>query len=362
MNTLKLKTLVFALVLIAHQSIYGQSNAPKYSNEFLTIGVDARALGMASAFTAVSNDVYAGYWNPAGLNALTDKYEVGLQHSQYFAGIANYDYIGFATQIDSVSSLGISAIRLGVDDIPDTRYLYDANGALNYDNITFFSSADYAFIFSYARKLKVLGGINAGANAKVIYRTVGSFANAWGYGLDLGLNKSFNNLNVAIMLKDVTGTYNSWNHNTSLIADIYTQTGNIIPENSIEITLPRAIAGVSYTYSIKELLSFLISLDLDATFDGERNTLIKSSILSIDPKLGLEVGYVNKFFLRLGIGQFQEIQNWDRSTTTVFQPNFGLGVHLNVFSLDYAMSNVRNEAETPYSHILSLKIRFNDKN
>ena len=42
-------------------------DAPKYSNEFLAIGVGARALGMGSAYTAVVNDVTSGYWNPAGL-------------------------------------------------------------------------------------------------------------------------------------------------------------------------------------------------------------------------------------------------------------------------------------------------------
>lgn len=340
---------------------FGQSNTPKYSNEFLAIGVNARALGMASAFTSVANDVSAGYWNPSGLTQLEYKYDVSLMHAQYFAGIANYDYLGFATQIDSVSTLGLSVIRFGIDDIPDTRYLYDANGALNYDNIQFFSASDYAFLFSYARKIKALGGLDVGGNAKIIYRHAGDFATAWGYGLDLSVSKSLKRFNLALMLRDITGTYNSWSHNTELIADIYTKTDNIIPENSIEITLPRAILGTSYTFDILKKFSLLLAMDLEMTIDGKRNTLIKSNTVSVDPKFGLEAGYLSTIFLRFGAGQFQEIQNFDRSTTTVYQPNFGVGVKLKNFMIDYALTDIGDQAETPYSHVISLKFGFDDK-
>ncbi|MBD0259821.1 MAG: hypothetical protein ICV83_29230, partial [Cytophagales bacterium] len=98
--------------------MFGQATAPKYSNEFLSIGIGARGLGMGRTQTAVVNDVTAGYWNPAGLLDITTKYEAALMHAEYFAGIAKYDYAGFATPIDSVSHLAVSAIRFGVDDIP----------------------------------------------------------------------------------------------------------------------------------------------------------------------------------------------------------------------------------------------------
>jgi hypothetical protein len=338
-----------------------QSNAPKYSNEFLSIGVNARALGMASAYTSVADDVTSGYWNPAGLNNLKYKYDISLMHTQYFAGIANYDYAGFATRIDSVSVLSISVIRFGIDDIPDTRFLYDANGALNYNNIRFFSAADYAFLISYARKLSILGGLDVGGNAKIIYRHAGNFATAWGYGLDIGLSKKIGGFKIGLMLRDVTGTYNTWSHNTDLIADTYTQTGNIIPENSIEITLPRAILGANYSTLIKQKINFLVSIDLETTFDGKRNTLIKSNTVSIDPRLGIEVGYISKFFLRAGVGQFQEIENFDQSITKVFQPNFGVGVILKNVNIDYALTDIGDQAETPYSHVISLKVGFDDK-
>ena len=54
-------------------SIFGKAGTA--SLQFLKLGVDARAIGMGEAYTAVSNDISSVYWNPAGL-AL--KYETQL--------------------------------------------------------------------------------------------------------------------------------------------------------------------------------------------------------------------------------------------------------------------------------------------
>jgi len=87
----------------------------------MNIGVDAAALGMSNAVVAHSADVNSGYWNPAGLVNLEDN-QLSLMHSSYFANIANYNYVAFAMPIDDRSTMGISIIRFGVDDILDTGY------------------------------------------------------------------------------------------------------------------------------------------------------------------------------------------------------------------------------------------------
>src|SRR5215470_17952577 len=162
----------------------------KYSNEFLNIGAGARGLAMGSAQIASVTDGTAGYWNPAALVGVKDHPNLNLMHSEYFAGIGKYDYASIAFPIsDNKRAIGISALRFAVDDIMNTLFLVEPDGSINYNNIQAFSSADYAFIFSFAQKLKegTNKNIHFGLNAKVIHRSVGKFAKAWGFGLDGGM-------------------------------------------------------------------------------------------------------------------------------------------------------------------------------
>ena len=125
----------------------------KYSNEFLNIGVGARALSMGNANVASVEGVAAGYWNPAGLLQQKNDIEIGLMHAEYFAGVAKYDYMGVSKRIDSNSVAGISILRFGVDNIPNTLDLKDANGNIDYNRISTFNAVDFAALLSYARRI-----------------------------------------------------------------------------------------------------------------------------------------------------------------------------------------------------------------
>ncbi|WP_020530532.1 PorV/PorQ family protein [Flexithrix dorotheae] len=348
---LKIFFIIFQLAVIS--SLHAQ-NAPKYSNEFMAIGVGARGLAMSNSQAAVTDDVTSGYWNPAGLLNVKEKYAFGLMHASYFAGISNYDYFGFATPIDSRSRIGLSLIRFATDDIPDTRFLYDADGNLNYDNINSFSAADYGFLFSYARRSKLIKGLNLGANFKIIYRSVGVFANAWGFGLDIGAQLKRGNWQFGLVGRDITGTYNTWNYNPETFYDVFAKTGNTIPDNSIEITLPRVIADVAYGTRVKENFGALVTTGVDITFDGARNTLIKTSMFSIDPHLGMELDFKKIVFLRGGVAGFQEIKDFKGGTYWTFQPNFGVGIKIKQFKIDYALTDIGDQSEGLYSNIFSL--------
>lgn len=349
------------LFSFAQDASTGGDSTPKYSNEFLNIGLGARSFGMG--FTSVSfvNDVTAGYWNPAGLNNLESDHQLGLMHSSYFGGLANYDYLGFATSIDSESKIGLSIIRFSVDDIPDTRLLIDVNGAINYDNIEFFSSADYAFLLSYARVLPFLGGIEAGGNMKIIHRSVGSFSKAWGFGFDVGFQKELGKWNVGLVGRDILGTFNAWSHNTEEVEDVYALTGNDVPINSLEITLPRLILGGSRSFAFTDMLGLMASLEVDATFDGRRNTIVKTDLFSLDPKIGAEFDYKKMAFLRLGVNQLQKIEHFDGGSYWTVQPNVGLGVKVNELTIDYALTDIGDLAPGLFSHVFSIKVDFNNE-
>jgi hypothetical protein len=358
-----MKKLSKSLKAIAFSSLISGSafaQAPKYSNEFLSIGVGARALGMANAQVSDVNDITAGYWNPAGLIGIKNDIQVGLMHSEYFAGLAKYDYGAIAVPIDKTSTVGVSFIRFAVDDIPDTSELIDPQGNVNYDRIKSFAAADYAFILSYARRHKYYDNLTYGANAKVIYRNVGEFASAWGFGIDLGAQLKLNeHFQLGATIKDVTSTFNAWSFNADKLAFL-SKTGNAIPQNGLELTLPRLIFGGSYRHDFSNKITALAALDLDFTTDGKRNVPIKTSVVSIDPHAGIEIGYDNFIFLRAGVGNVQQIKSIaDNKTYTTFQPNIGVGIKLKRLTVDYAFTNIGGAAETLYSNIISLKLDIN---
>ena len=207
-----------------------------YSNEFLNIGVDAAALGMSKAVVATCNDVNAIYWNPSGL-ATIKNYEISLMHSSYFAGIAQYNFIGFAMPLDNKSAVGFSLIRFGVDDILNTTELIDSKGNINYDKISLFSAADYAFNIAYSKKLK-LKGLRFGVNTKIIRRIIGNFAASWGFGFDAGIQFERNSWKLGVMLRDITTTFNSWAINKNEFEKIKSSIPNKNQElpNATEIT------------------------------------------------------------------------------------------------------------------------------
>ena len=107
---------------------------------------------MFGTVTATVDDVTAAYWNPAGL-VNVDDIQGALMHAEYFQGIGKYDYAAFAKPINNESTFAVSFIRFGVDDILNTTELIDSQGNINYDNISKFSAADYAFNLGYARRL-----------------------------------------------------------------------------------------------------------------------------------------------------------------------------------------------------------------
>ena len=370
----------FILVFFASVDVFAQTQTttesdltPKYSNEFLNIGVGARALGMSLAQVATVNDVTSGYWNPAGLMGIKSDLQIAAMHSEYFAGIAKYDYAAIGKAIDSVSAASFSFIRFGVDDIPNTTELIDAGGNIDYNRITTFSAADYAFVFSYARKgfpkrsittttsQSVIdnksggAGFRWGVNAKIVYRQVGDFAHAWGFGLDAGAQYDWRKWHFGAMAKDITTTFNAWTYTLSdRTKQIFEQTGNEIPQNGLESTLPRLIIGGGRDFQIKKI-SILAELNAVVTTDGKRNVLVSSNPFSIDPNLGMEVGYDNIVYLRFGAGNLQRTKDFDGSLTWTFQPNLGVGLRIKNLQLDYALSDIGNVSDVLYSNVFSLR-------
>jgi hypothetical protein len=368
---LSLTGILFSPWMIAQSS---SDLTPKYSNEFLTIGVGARGLGMSGSQIATVSDVTAGYWNPAGINGLSQRLQVAAMHSEYFAGIAKYDYASVGRAIDDYSSAAFSVIRFGVDDIPNTTELIDAGGNIDYDRITKFSAVDYAFILSYGRKglpgrsittqtnQTVIDansrgeGFRWGINAKIIYRHIGDFAQAWGFGIDAGAQYDRGPWHFGAVAKDITSTFNAWSYSLSdRTKEVFEATGNEIPTNGLEVTLPRVVAGAGRSFDFKKF-TLLAEANATLTTDGKRNVLISAKPVSIDPTIGFELVYNKLIFLRAGVGNAQRVNPFGDEAGWTVQPNMGLGLKIRNLQIDYALSDIGNVSDVLYSNVFSLRI------
>lgn len=347
-------------------SLSGQSQT-KFVNEFLNIGVGAEAHGKFGSVVATVDDVTAGYWNPSGLTQLESPLQISAMHANWFGGVANYDYVSIAKKFKGDKSAvgGLTVIRMGIDNIPNTLNLIGPDGTVNYDRIETFSASDYAVMFSYARNMNAKGNFSVGGNLKVINRSIGSFATAWGFGADLGAQWRGDLISFGVSIRDVTTTFNAWSFDLSEEDKIvFQQTDNEIPVSSTEISLPRMIAGVALHKKMSSF-SYLVEANLNISSNGTEAGIFSGKSFAIDPTFGFEVGYSDRVFVRGGIGNIQSVINptiadgVERSLE--FQPNIGMGLKLGRLKVDYALTNIGSVSSVLVSHIFSVTLNFNAK-
>jgi hypothetical protein len=345
------------LFLVAFPLLLNAQAFRNYSNEFLNIGVDAAALGKSKAVVATTNNVNAIYWNPAGLVGIED-YQGSLMHASYFAGIANYNHAAFAMPIDKKSAIGISIIRFGVDDILNTTELIDSQGNIDFNRISLFSAADYAFNFAYARNL-IFKDLKFGVNAKIVRRIIGDFASSWGFGFDAGIKFERNNWKFGIMARDITTTFNSWAINKdefNKIKDAIPGQNQELPETT-EITKPKIQLGVAKDFRVGRDFNLQTEIDLNVRFE-QTNDIFSSKIGSIDPAVGFQLDYDQLVYLRLGVGNFQYITEFDNSKSLSLQPNFGVGFNYRGIQIDYALTNIGSVGNALFSNVFSITFDY----
>ncbi len=351
-KTIILFTLVFLCI-----NDHVKSQFASYSNDFLNIGIDAASLAKGNSVVSSTSGVYSSYWNAAGLVTSSQKIELAIMHANYFSGLAQYDYAGASYKLSDSLALGFAAIRFGVDNIPNTLNMIDENGNINYDRITYFSVADYAFLLSLGKKSKIKN-LNWGASLKIIYRRQGEFANAYGFGFDIGAQYRLKNWLFGANLRDASSTFNIWIFNKKSFEKVFEQTNNKIPDNSLELSSPNLIMGIAREFNINDKISLMTEFDCDVRFDGEHHSILNIKPVSFDPHIGLEIRYLRYIYLRGGVNNFQIYEDFDNKNRLTFQPNVGLGISFFNFTLDYALTDVGDMTIAPISHIFSLKYRI----
>ena len=155
-------------------------NAGTRAMTFLKIGVGAKAIGMGESQVAEANDLYASYWNPAGLAKIHHP-QFGLMHNEWFEGI-NHEFLGFVQPMGEAGVIGGSIIYMSFGEIQGR----DANGK----ETQVFRPYDLALVLSYARRLG--SRLALGANAKLVREEIDTVS-AQALAYDVGGLYTFSN-------------------------------------------------------------------------------------------------------------------------------------------------------------------------
>jgi hypothetical protein len=308
-----------------------EGGSGKYAGEFLAIGVGGRALGMGGAAVALTGDVTAGFWNPAGL-ARIDYPQFVLMHNEQFGSLLNHDYGAVAIPFGPSTTLGLSIIRLGTDDVARTTGAgLDAAGNLTTDinlfsrvdpnRVVYFNASDWAFIFTYARR--VSPDLTYGANLKVIRRDLDENS-ATGLGLDVGVwYVPMDGLMLGAAVQDISTTFLAWDTGVT------------------EFITPTAKLGGAYQFT--GLGGTIVpAVDVDLRFENRRSaSMFHVGGISADLHAGLEYRFASLVSLRAGYSDVKQL-------------TLGAGVHLPRLSIDYSFAKFGGERGIDDSHRISL--------
>ncbi len=359
---------LFAIVIVVWAAgggadAHGQRIA-KYGADFLAGGVGARALAMGGAHVALTGGVDAAYWNPAGLG-LADYPQVAYMHAERFAGIVSFDYAGAAYPVDAVSTVGLSFFRSGVNDIKNTLNAWDGERNQPRANpesyIRSFSAADMAFFLSYARDLGK--GLSAGATGKIIRRTIGEFADAWGYSFDVGAQWRGRRFVLGANLQDASTMLQSWSVNVSAFdlesdnsatgqrqtfEEVFAQE---LPRGETYLVLPVLRLGSGARLRAGTTGTLSMGLDVDVAFDGQKAAVMNAGEMSFHPRAGIEFSFRDIVALRAGVNRLTSGAAYGWSVV----PSAGAGLRLSSLAIDYGFGDFGGlTSELGYSHRVSV--------
>ncbi|MBD3182110.1 PorV/PorQ family protein [Candidatus Poribacteria bacterium] len=172
----KLSTTIYLAILLflIPSILYAVGGKGGYAGTYLRIGVGARPLGMGGAFTALSDDATASYWNAAGLEQIKRPQfscMYSLMSMDRTLNIATY-----AQPIGEIGTLGFGWLNYGVRDIDGRDISGNPTGS--------FSDSENAFTISLGKDLSSI--LLVGGSFKFLYHKLAS-QQATGYGFDVGV-------------------------------------------------------------------------------------------------------------------------------------------------------------------------------
>lgn len=256
--------------------------------QFLKIGVGSRYNAMGEAAAPTATDIYAMYWNPAGLSQIGGK-EVAFAHVSYITDIS-LNYVAYAQNFEDIGTFGVSATILSMGEQEITGVDQDQQNGTG----QFYSASSYAFQVSFARYLTTQFAF--GASVKYVGEEIYREKSA-GVAFDFGtmLHTGWRTLRIGMNISNM-GPELKFDGPDLDVA--YDPDQNQNPNND-NFNSRLKVEG----YSLP--LTFRVGLAYDVQFGPESNLLLAAEAKHPNDHeqqgaLGAEYSWDEKYFLRSG--------------------------------------------------------------
>ncbi len=282
---------------------------------FLRIGAGPRAKAMGNAYTALADQAYGAFYNPAGV-AFTSR-EAATSYSR-LSFDRQFNTIAYSAEVPPKAGISLLVIQSGFSD----QKVRDTDGQLTGGNIEI---SQYAVSLGFA--IRFTEKFSAGIAPKVLYSKIYDVS-ASSFGADLGvLVKPVNSLSIGLALQNF-GQKLTYKRNATSAGD--EETLDKIPQ-SLRL-------GAAYkTNWSGPFRSILFSSDLE-----------KISGYNFRMHTGAEVNLLDRFYLRLGINY----TDWTTGFSIPFQWSE------KTISFDYAFIFDRREGLEIGTHDFGVRVAF----
>jgi hypothetical protein len=310
-----MKRLVTISVMFVGLGPVFAADAGTTAANFLKLGIGPRAIAMGNAQVGLADDVFATYWNPAGLARL-ESFEAGFAQNQHVESISE-QYLAFAYPLPRLGTFGASMTYLNTGTFPG----YDAAG----NSIGNVGANDMAGGLSYAHSIyrdrRMGTEVSAGVTGRMIQERLDTVS-ARAYAMDAGILVK-PGLQAGAILEGWKAGLTIRNLGTSLQYD------------TEAFPLPRSLdAGVSYTGNF-------MGEDVVITMDGRQPNDGRQTYGA-----GLEVTTFQSLILRIGYDSEGDLGNGLR---------LGAGIKFKTIEVDYAFASAGDLGNTSY---IGLTYRF----
>lgn len=277
---------VFLISLLALGTVYAQNTTVGSSGaQFLKIGVGSRYQGMGEASVAIANDVYAMYWNPAGLVEIQNG-AVGFTNVNWLLDI-DLNYVAFAHYFEDIGVFGISASILSMDEMEITTFEQQTGTG------EFYSASSYAIGATFARQLT--SRFAFGGSIKYVGERIHNLRSS-AIALDFGtlLYVGYNSLRMGMSISNMGPNLEFSGSDLDFGYDDLQGRGN---NSDIPATLKATPYSLPMMFRVGVAYDFTLGPQSILTMSGEAkhpNDNIQQGAI------GAEIAFQEKYFLRGG--------------------------------------------------------------